>query len=111
MSLRISARRCLTVAAFAVAAATLPILATAPAQAGNEPYFGVDFGHGFGIGLGVPPSAYDACPSYGWGYRPYRCHYRPVHYRHYHHHYREHQYREMPPAPPSSPQRLGPSDE
>jgi hypothetical protein len=35
-------------------------LSAAPAKA-QVPYLGVDFGGGFGIGLGVPPSAY------GWG--------------------------------------------
>lgn len=106
MSLRIGARRCLTLAAFAVAAATLSSVAVSPARAGNEPYLGWDFGRGVGVGIGVPPSAYDACPSYGWGYRPYPCPYRPAHYYRHHWHHHHHHPR---PAPPPRP--LGPSDE
>jgi len=46
-----------------------------PASAGAEPYLGWDFGGGVGIGIGAPPSAYDACPTYGWPVYPYRCRY------------------------------------
>lgn len=105
MSLRINARRCLTIAAFA-AVASLSTLAVSPAQAGNEPYLGWDFGHGMGVGVGTPPSSYDACPHYGWGpgYWCHHHHYRPVHYRHYHH-----RHHETHPARPA-PRSLGPSD-
>ena len=42
-----------------VCAMTLPF---APAKA-QVPYFGVDFGNGFGIGVGAPPSAYGYAPA------------------------------------------------
>ena len=44
-----------------------------------QPYLGWDFGNGFGIGIGPPPSAYNPCPDYGWGpyYYPYGCRYYP----------------------------------
>jgi hypothetical protein len=85
-----SARRCILAAlAFAAVLAALP---APPAKAGGEPYLGWDFGGGFGIGLGTPPSAYDPCPSYGWPVYPYACRYRyraVSRYRNYarHHHY------------------------
>jgi hypothetical protein len=62
-------RRAGKLATFAVAAAALCAVAVPPAQAASEPYLGWDFGNG----LGVPPSAYDSCPTYGWSYYPYRC--------------------------------------
>jgi hypothetical protein len=78
-------------AALTFGAAVLGALAAAPARAGAEPYLGWDFGSGFGVGIGTPPSAYDRCPTYGWSYYPYDCryrYYRPVHrYRHYRHRY------------------------
>ena len=46
--------------AFGAIAVAVPLQ---PAQA----YIGWDFGDGFGIGLGPPPSAYTACPNYGFG--------------------------------------------
>lgn len=105
MSLRIKARHGLTVAAFA-AVASLSALAVSPAHAANQPYLGWDFGHGMGVGVGTPPSSYDACPHYGWG-PGYRCyhHYRAVHYRHYHH-----RHHVTPPAA-RAPESMGPSDE
>lgn len=80
-------------AGLTVAATLLGAALTAPAQAGSEPYLGWDFGNGLGIGIGTPPSAYDACPTYGWAYYPYRCRY--AYYRYYppyyhHRHYRRH---------------------
>lgn len=78
-------------AAFAITAAAIGGVASSPANAGSEPYLGWDFGHGLGVGIGTPPSAYDPCPTYGWPASPYRCHYRAVHYdRNYasHHRYR-----------------------
>ena len=75
----------------AAVAAALSLFAAMPARAGNEPYLGWDFGGGFGIGVGVPPSAHDPCPTYGWSYYPYRCHYRPTHYYRRHHRRSEHQ--------------------
>lgn len=74
----------------AVAAAALGAMAAAtPAAAGSQPYLGWDFGNGFGIGIGPPPSAYDPCPTYGWPVYPYRCAYayhppRRVHHRRQH---------------------------
>jgi hypothetical protein len=47
------------VAAAGLAALVLPL---APAQA-QVPYLGVDFGNGFGIGIGAPPSAYGMAPA------------------------------------------------
>lgn len=80
-------RRLGMVAAAAVAAAGLCALAvpTAPAKA-QVPYLGVDFGNGFGIGIGAPPSAYGMAPAsplyplYGSPYysSPY---YAPYYYR------------------------------
>lgn len=58
----------LAVAAAALGAVALPVK---PAQA--QIYLGWDFGNGFGIGIGAPPSAYEACPTYGWPVYPYRC--------------------------------------
>ena len=57
--------------ALGVAAAAFGALAGPAAQA--QPYLGWDFGHGVGIGLGTPPSAYERCPNYGWPVYPYRC--------------------------------------
>lgn len=69
----------LAVAAAALGAVAIPLR---PAQA--QIYLGWDFGNGFGIGIGAPPSAYEACPNYGFGplypnacaYRPYYPYYR-----------------------------------
>ncbi|HTV88420.1 MAG TPA: hypothetical protein VME41_05335 [Stellaceae bacterium] len=61
----------LAFAATALGALTIPL---APASA--QMYLGWDFGNGVGVGIGTPPSAYEACPSYGipvWS----NCHYRP----------------------------------
>lgn len=107
MSLKTVARRGLMTGALAIAAAALPALATTPAQAGNEPYIGWDFGNGVGVGIGTPPSAYDRCPNYGWGHDPYTCHYRAVHYRR---HARP-RYVEPRPQTNQAPTNLGPSDE
>jgi len=80
-------RRFGKLAAVAFAAATLGTVISTSAQAGSEPYLGWDFGHGVGIGVGAPPSAYDPCPSYGWSYYPYRCRYSHRHHiRHYSRH-------------------------
>lgn len=94
MFLTIRARRFAMAATLAVTAGMLAGLLTWPAQAGGEPYLGWDFGGGFGIGVGTPPSAYDPCPTYGWPVYPYRCgYYRPVyHYRHYRRHHRSRHY-------------------
>jgi len=58
----------LTVAAVAFGALAIPLT---PARA--QIYLGWDFGNGFGIGIGTPPSAYSPCPNYGWPYYPYPC--------------------------------------
>lgn len=61
-------------------------LAVTPAAAASQPYLGWDFGHGVGVGIGTPPSAYDPCPTYGWPVYPYRCgHYYPRRARHARH--------------------------
>jgi hypothetical protein len=52
----------LAAAAVALGAVALPL---SPAQA--QVYLGWDFGNGFGVGIGTPPSAYSACPNYGFG--------------------------------------------
>ncbi len=107
MSLKTVTRHCLMVGALTVAAAALPPLAVAPAQAGNEPYIGWDFGNGLGVGIGTPPSAHDPCPTYGWAYSPYRCRYRPAHYRP-HARPRSH---EQHSQSNEGPTNLGPSDQ
>lgn len=67
------------VAKFAAVLAAFGALMFAPTSPRAQPYAGWDFGHGFGIGIGTPPSAYERCPTYGWGrLYPYRCH----HYQH-----------------------------
>ena len=59
-------------AVVAAALGAAPMLNPAQAQV----YLGWDFGHGIGIGIGTPPSAYTPCPDYGWGpFYPFRCHY------------------------------------
>ena len=52
------------VAAAAIGVVGLCVLAVplTPAQA-QMPYLGVDFGGGFGVGIGVPPSAYRIAPA------------------------------------------------
>jgi hypothetical protein len=75
MSVETRARRFGKLFALSVAAATLGALAIPAAEA--QPYLGWDFGNGFGIGLGTPPSAYERCPNYGWWYYPIRCAYHP----------------------------------
>jgi hypothetical protein len=76
MSFQIFPRKCLVISALITSVAILPCLFAAPAKAGSEPYIGWDFGNGFGIGFGTPPSAYDKCPTYGWPVYPYGCRYR-----------------------------------
>jgi len=65
----------------AVVALTLGalVIPLAPAKA-QVPYLGVDFGNGYGVGIGAPPSAYGmapASPLYPF-YAPY--YYPPRHY-------------------------------
>jgi hypothetical protein len=69
-------------AAAAVVALTLGALALplTPAKA-QVPYLGVDFGNGWGVGIGAPPSAYGmapASPIYPYYYPP-----RPYYYYRY----------------------------
>jgi hypothetical protein len=71
------AQRVPRLAALGFATALLGAVAVPLAPADAQIYLGWDFGHGFGIGLGTPPSAYTPCPTYGWPYYPYRCAYRP----------------------------------
>ena len=51
----------------AVAALALGATALPPSPAHAQIYLGWDFGNGFGIGIGTPPSAYTPCPNYGFG--------------------------------------------
>jgi hypothetical protein len=64
MSLATRNRRFSGPAAALVAAVSLCALAvpSTPAKA-QVPYLGVDFGNGFGIGIGAPPSAYGMAPA------------------------------------------------
>jgi hypothetical protein len=73
MSAQTSARRLGKLATFAVAAAALGALSIPLAPASAQIYLGWDFGHGYGIGIGAPPSAYSACPNYGWPQFMTRC--------------------------------------
>lgn len=77
MSFRILPRKSLVISALVTSVAILPCVFAAPAKAGSEPYIGWDFGNGFGIGIGAPPSAYDKCATYGWPVypTPYGCRY------------------------------------
>ena len=81
MSLNTQNRRFNRAAAAVVGAVGLGALAVplTPANA-QVPYLGVDFGNGWGIGIGAPPSAYGmapASPLYPF-YAPY--YYPPRHY-------------------------------
>lgn len=83
-----------TTAALAAAAAIAMMLLIPRGPAEAQIYPGWDFGNGFGIGLGMPPSAYNPCPTYGWPIYPYHCAYRYYgrthharHYRRYHRYY------------------------
>ena len=71
-------------AAVAVVALTLGALALplAPAKA-QVPYLGVDFGNGFGVGIGAPPSAYGMAPA-----SPIYPFYSPYYYPPRYHYYR-----------------------
>ena len=60
-----------TLAFIGAALVAMAVPLTPPANA--QIYLGWDFGNGFGIGLGPPPSAYTPCPNYGWPYYPYPC--------------------------------------
>jgi hypothetical protein len=60
-------------ATLAVAGAALGAMAIPPSPANAQIYLGWDFGNGFGVGIGTPPSAYTPCPNYGWPYYPYPC--------------------------------------
>ncbi|HJU18250.1 MAG TPA: hypothetical protein VJ770_17495 [Stellaceae bacterium] len=65
-------------ATLAVAAAALGAVAIPLQPASAQIYLGWDFGNGFGIGIGTPPSAYERCPTYGWGaLYPSSCSYHP----------------------------------
>ena len=100
MSASIRGRRFGKLAALIIGAAALGALSGTPASAGGEPYLGWDFGNGFGVGVGTPPSAYDPCPTYGWPAYPYACRYRayrPAHYyrpysRYHRYHHPYHRY-------------------
>ena len=63
-------------ATLAFAAAAFGALAISAVPASAQIYLGWDFGNGFGIGVGQVPSAYNPCPTYGWGFSPYGCAYR-----------------------------------
>jgi hypothetical protein len=61
MSLDTRKRRFSKIAAAVVGVIGLAAL-TVPAQA-QVPYLGVDFGNGWGVGIGAPPSAYGMAPA------------------------------------------------
>ena len=65
MSISTRKRRFSTIVAAAVAALGLAALSLplTPAQA-QVPYLGVDFGNGWGVGIGAPPSAYGVAPAF-----------------------------------------------
>jgi hypothetical protein len=73
-------------AAGVIGAAALGVLAISAGPANAQvPYLGVDFGNGWGIGVGAPPSAYGmavASPLYPF-YAPYYYPPRHYHYRRY----------------------------
>jgi hypothetical protein len=71
-------RRLGRVVALVVAAAALGALAI-PMHAAQAQYLGWDFGNGFGVGVGTPPSAY--------GYYYHDPYYRPYYYRPSYHRY------------------------
>ena len=77
MSVETRPRRAGKLATFAVVAAALGALAIPTAPANAQVYLGWDFGNGFGVGIGTPPSAYNPCPDYGWPVHPCRYRYRP----------------------------------
>jgi hypothetical protein len=74
----------LAAGAFGALALGVLALTAAPANA-QVPYLGIDFGGGFGIGVGVPPSAYGwapASPIYPlYGAPAYYAPYAPYYYR------------------------------
>lgn len=77
MSTAAQTRRFGKLATLAVAAAALGAIAIPLKPASAQPYLGWDFGNGWGVGIGTPPSAYTPCPNYGWpGYHPYCAPYR-----------------------------------
>jgi hypothetical protein len=102
MSFRILPRKSLLISAVVTSVAVVPCLFASPAKAGSEPYIGWDFGNGFGIGIGTPPSAYDKCATYGWPIYP-----TPNGCRYSHSSYRRSQttttvHRDYAPPPPPS---------
>ena len=82
MSVETSARRLGKFATLAAAAMALGTLALPLQPANAQVYLGWDFGNGWGLGLGTPPSAYERCPNYGFGPECYRPYYHPY-YRRY----------------------------
>jgi hypothetical protein len=60
-------RRFRKLATLAVAVAALGAVAVPLGAANAQIYLGWDFGNGFGVGIGTPPSAYTPCPNYGFG--------------------------------------------
>jgi len=55
-----------TLATLAVGVAALGAVMLPSTPASAQMYLGWDFGHGWGVGIGTPPSAYMACPNYGF---------------------------------------------
>jgi hypothetical protein len=69
-------RRFGKLATLALAAVALGALLAPFSPARAQPYLGWDFGNGFGIGIGAPPSAYTPCPDYDRGpFYPNACRY------------------------------------
>ena len=86
MSIDTGKRRFSRIAAAAVGAIGLAALAVPLTSAQAQvPYLGVDFGNGWGIGIGAPPSAYGMAPASPLSpfFGPH--YYAPAH--RYHHHY------------------------
>ena len=72
MSVKSRTRKFGKLATLAVAAAALGGVALPIGPANAQVYLGWDFGNGWGVGIGTPPSAYAQCPNYGFpGY--YSC--------------------------------------
>ena len=88
MSAETRVRRLGALPTLAVAAAALGALVIPLAPVNAQIYPGWDFGHGIGIGIGPPPSAYNPCPTYGWPVYPYPCAYRYYGRTYHSHHYR-----------------------
>lgn len=80
MSVETSARRLGKVATLAAAVVALGALAVPLQPANAHIYLGWDFGNGWGVGVGTPPSA--QCPNPNYGFGP-SCYYNPYYHPYY----------------------------